>query len=121
MISHRCSAPATSPTGATVCVWEMTVSSRPSFADLTLDSSVQVNWKPSTAAGSSACWDSLHRSVISRVPLTCSKSADSRSGRSMTFLPDRGRSDTNKEQIRSFRPELFRLKEMAFYYFGAVD
>lgn len=84
-------------TGAIVCVWEISVSSCPSVAAVTPDCSVQVNWKPSTAAGSSACWDILQRNVESKVPLTCWKSAVRRSGRSTTFLPTRRRSDTNKK------------------------
>lgn len=81
-------------TGATVCVWEISVSSRPSAVIVTPDFSNHVNWNPSTAAGSSACWDSLQRNTVSRVPLTCWKSAVSRSGRSTTFLPAGRRSDT---------------------------
>lgn len=83
-------------TGAIVCVCEISVSSWPSAAVATSDWSFHVNWKPSTTVGSSACWDILQRNVVSKVPLTCSKCADSLSGRSTTFLPDRRRSDTNK-------------------------
>lgn len=123
LVFWRCPTTAESLTGATVCVWEITVSSRPSFADLTLDSSVQVNWKPSTAAGCSACWESLHRSVSSRVPLTCSKSADSRSGRSMTFLPDRGRSDTKEKANEILGAWGRQVEKLQFYYFkeGGVE
>lgn len=71
------------------------MSSSLSLVAVTPDCNVQVNWKASTADGSSCCWDILHLTVMSRVPLNCSKSAVKRSGRSKPFLLDSRRSATN--------------------------